>query len=57
MFQILQKWGKVNVLRNEDKEFYFQLLRDGVTHKFKADTTTLLYIELLIAQISELVVD
>lgn len=57
MYSLLQNWGRVDVLRNEDKDFYFQLLRDGVTHKFKADTTALLYIELLIAQISELIED
>lgn len=57
MYSLLQNWGRVDVLRNEDKDFYFQLLRDGVTHKFKADSTALLYIELLIAQISELIED
>lgn len=57
MYSLLQNWGRVDVLRYEDKDFYFQLLRDGVTHKFKADTAALLYIELLIAQISELIED
>lgn len=57
MYSLLQNWGRVDVLRNEDKDFYFQLLRDGVTHRFKADTTALLYIELLIAHISELIED
>lgn len=55
MYSLLQNWGRVDVLRNEDKDFYFQLLRDGVKHKFKADNAALLYIELLIAQISELI--
>lgn len=57
LYSLLQNWGRVDVLRNEDKDFYFQLLKDGVTHKFKADAAALLYIELLIAQITELIED
>ncbi len=57
MYLVLQKWGKVDVLRNESKEFYFQLLRDGVINKFKGDASAFLYIDLLIAKISELLED
>jgi hypothetical protein len=57
MYSLLQMWGRVEALRNEPKEFFFELLLDGVRNKFKDDLAALNYSDLLIAKISNLIKD
>jgi|SRR5688572_23208296 len=57
MKSILQKLDKGGLLRNEDKEFYFELLRDGAIHNFRNDSAALVYVEQLILEISNLIED
>jgi hypothetical protein len=54
---ILQKLDDVGLLGNEKKEFYFELMDDGVNHNFRNDSTALIYVERLIKEISILIED
>ena len=54
---ILQKLDKVGLLGNEKKEFYFELMDDGVIHNFRNDSAALVYMEKLIMEISTLIED
>jgi len=54
---ILQKLDNVGLLGNENKEFYFELLRDGIIHNFRNDSAALVYMEKLIMEISTLIED
>lgn len=57
MKSVLQKWKDVAVLGNENKDFYFELMYDAVTHNFKTDTAALFYVDRLILEISTLIED
>ena len=57
MRSILQKLDNVSLLGNEKKEFYFELMRDGVIHNFKEDSAALVNVEQLIMEISTLIED
>ena len=57
MKSILQNLDNVGLLGNENKEFYFELIRDGVIHSFKEDSAALIYVERLIKEISILIED
>jgi hypothetical protein len=54
MKSILQKWGEVEVLRDEDKVFYFELMYDGVVNNFKTDPAALLYLDVLLIEVSSM---
>ena len=54
---ILQKLDNVGLLGNEKKEFYFELMDDGVIHNFRKDSAALIYVERLITEISNLIED
>lgn len=55
MKSILQKLDSVALLGNENKEFYFELMYDGVIHNFKNDSAAQVYANLLIIQTSNLI--
>ena len=57
MKSILQKFDNVGLLGNENKEFYFELMYEGVIHNFKDDSAALVYVEQLILEISNLIKD
>lgn len=57
MKSVLYKWNDVVVLRNENKEFYFELMYDAVTHDFREDNAALFYVDRLIQNISSLIED
>lgn len=54
---VLYKWNDVVVLKNENKEFYFELMYDAVAHNFREDTVALFYVDRLIQDISSLIED
>lgn len=57
MKSVLFKWNDVAVLRTENKEFYFEVMYDAVTHTFRQDTAALFYVDRLILDISNLIED
>ena len=57
MKSILQTLDDVGLLGNENKDFYFELMKDGVIHNFKEDSAALVYVEQLILEISNLIED
>ena len=57
MKSVLYNWNDVAVLRTENKDFYFELMYDAVTHTFRQDTAALFYVDRLILDISSLIED
>jgi len=57
MKSILQNLDNVSLLGNENKEFYFGLIYDGVIHNFKNDSDALVYMDQLIITVSKLIED
>ena len=54
---ILERWQEVQLLRNENKEFYFELIKDGMVYYFPNDIGALSYSERLITEVSNLIED
>ena len=57
MKSILQNLDNVCLLGKESKEFYFELMKDGVIHNFKNDPAAFSYIDQLINTVSKLIED
>jgi hypothetical protein len=57
MKSILEKLDKVGLLGNENKEFYFELMYNGVIQNFRNDSDALVYIDKLIITVSKLIED
>ena len=51
MKSLFESWARVTIMTHEEEEFYFTIMMDCVTHNFKNDDNSRLYVESLIKDI------